>query len=276
MAVSAMSDHSHNAVQFDSPKVFQRKLRNKYSRYFNAKYSRCGRLGDKFYFCDEMDGIKHITAGLNYIMRQGLHHGITATPFGYRYSSVNTLFRKELGKSANTALIINEKRYKYLSGKTQVPLSQPMSEDGLLLLENIIDVSYVESVYVTPRNFLLQMNKITDERVREEQMQELSNTQPITIDVIEKGTADFDARSILANEHGRVDKNLLTDIDLCELIDSFYIPRIVKGKIEMASPYILTREQRIRLANNIWGDMQAARKRINQKQLARCMCLSYE
>ena len=103
-----------------------------------------------------------------------------------------------------------------------------MDINGLLFREDIIDTSYVEQVYVTPRNYLFQMNKLSDDRSIDEQKKEKSATPLITIEVIEDGTPDFDVEQLLRNEQGRVNKSKMTDMELCRLIDGFYIPWLKK------------------------------------------------
>ena len=43
-----------------------------------------------------------------------------------------------------------------------------MTDSGMLFQEDIIDTSYVEQVYITPRNYIFQMNKLSDEKWLEE------------------------------------------------------------------------------------------------------------
>ena len=88
-----MTTHNHKLVQTDNVVALSQKDRYAYSRFFNAKYSRSGRLGEKYVFEVEVTGIHHTTVALNYVLRQGLHHGLAATPFGYPHCSVNSFFR---------------------------------------------------------------------------------------------------------------------------------------------------------------------------------------
>lgn len=287
-----MSSHWHIIVLSENPKALVKKFRYAYTRYFNAKYNRTGRLGEKEVFFTVIEGIHRLTAALNYVNRQGLHHGVTATPFGYPHCSANAFFRDDLGRHAPDArsLILPERRHRYLLKETSVPKNSRMHESGLLLREDVLDTAYVEQVYLTARNYLYQMNKLSGERSLDEQKKEDSDTPLITIDLIEKGTPGFDVKRMLTNEQGRINKTLMTDKELCELIDDIYVPRIKRGA-ENLTLYACSRQERIGLAETIATDLvklQNARiqdrhpylgrsglvgKTVSEAQLRRCLAI---
>ena len=188
LAEGFLSTHWHSIVQTDNPVYFARRSRYAYTRHFNAVYGRMGRLGERKAFITEIDGIARLMTAINYVNRQGLHHGLTATPFAYPHCSANAYFRKELGKDYSETIrqTPREQRHHYLTRNVKVPVRYRMDEQGLLLREDIIDSAYVEQIYITPRNFLFQMNKYTDERTEEDQKKEKSDTPIITIDLIEQ------------------------------------------------------------------------------------------
>ena len=149
--------HFHSLLQSDCPAEVITQSRYSYSRYFNARYKRKGRLAEKRGFILEVDGYYHTLAALNYVNRQGLHHGISPTPFGYRHCSANAFFSKQLGKAAPSELMPAPQRYKYLPKGIHLPASYRMDTSGLLLREDILDIAQVEAIYVTPRNYIYQM-----------------------------------------------------------------------------------------------------------------------
>ena len=102
------------------------------------------------------------------------------------------------------------------------------------------------------------MNKCTDGRTEEDQKQEKSDTPVITIDLIERGTTDFDRKRLLLNEQGKVNKIMMTDLELCHLIDDCYIPQM-KGKDETATLYALSLSERTNLFEAIRRDCQRSR-----------------
>ena len=261
LAEGFLSTHWHSIVLTDDPVYFTRRQRYAYTRHFNAIYGRRGRLGEKQAFITEIDGIVRLMTAINYVNRQGLHHGLTATPFAYPHCSVNAYFRKELGKDSpvnNTSLMPPWLRHQHLTRNIRIPQRYRMDENGLLLREDIIDAAYVEQIYITPRNFLFQMNKYTDEKTEEDQKKEKSDTPVITIDLIEHGTPEFDLKSLLLNEQGRVNKSMMTDLELCHLIDDFYIPRM-KGDHGNATLYTLAQSERTTLFEAIRRDCQRSR-----------------
>ncbi len=98
LAEGFLTTHYHGLLRTMSLEAVTRADRNAYSRYFNTKYHRRGRLAERKFFFIEIDGLHHTMAALNYVIRQGLHHGIAATPFGWPHCSANSFFRKDLGK----------------------------------------------------------------------------------------------------------------------------------------------------------------------------------
>ena len=281
LADGFMSSHLHLGLQTDGHVGVVGKFRYSYSRYFNSKYGRRGRLGLKDYLHLELDGLYHIQTCLSYIMRQGLHHGITSTPFGYPHCSANVIFQKELGKDADSRLMPDSRRYKYLPSKTVIPPSYRMSSSGLLLREDIVDVKYVEEIYLSPRNFLYQMNRISDEKWEQEQRGEKSASPIITLEVIEKPLVPDELRVMRNNEFGKIDKRRMTDVELCSLIDNHFLPKVCG---EHTSIYALSGSSRNALANRIWNEMTSMRERrqdkfpsktISEKQLSRCLALKY-
>ena len=144
-----MSTHFHSMAFTDRLKELIRIERYSYTRYFNAKYERKGRLGEMKPFILPIEGLYHITVALNYVLRQGLHHGITATPFGYPHCSANAFFRKELGRTPPEKLMPPELRYKYLPDRSSVPADFRMDASGLLLREDILDTSIILSQFKT-------------------------------------------------------------------------------------------------------------------------------
>ena len=217
-------------------------------------------------------------------MRQGLHHGITSSPFGYPYCSVNVIFQRELGKYSTTQLLPESRRYKYLPSHVVIPPTYRMDRSGLLLREDIVDVKYVEEIYLSPRNFLYQMNRVSDDRWELEQREENSSSPVITLELIEGAGSPDEVRRMKVNEQGRADKRRMTDLELCSLIDKHYLPSIYESSRSPVSIYGLSLSSRNDLANRIWEDvrsMQARRqdrypsKTVTEGQLIRCLALRY-
>lgn len=283
LAEGFMTTHNHSLVQTDCYKEVVHRSRYAYTRYFNAKYQRSGSLGEKRSFSLEVDGLYHTTSALNYVIRQGLHHGLASTPFEYPHCSANAFFRNELGKTDNPRLIADGLRHHHLPrNKSLPPGKYRMSENGLLLREDIIDTAYVEEIYVSARNFLFQMNKLSSDRDNDEQRQE-NDTPPITVELIESGVPDFESKQAKVFEQGRVDRNRMTDLELCSIVDEDIIPRYCK-RGRGSSIYQLKESERGQICEMLWQECCQSRyrrdfqhylsgKTITEAQLLRCLYL---
>ena len=288
-----LTTHHHLGVQTDNHKELFYRFRNAYSRYFNTKYHRKGRLGERKYFSLEINGLHHTMTMLNYVIRQGLHHGLSETPVGYPHCSANAFYREALGKADAPVLIDAGKRHLYLPSNISVPPLYRMNASGLLLREDILDTAYVEEIYITPRNFLFQMNKLTDEKDLLDQQKE-NETPPVTMSAIESGIPEFDLHQALINEQGRVNHSRMTDLELCRVIDDVLVPRYCRGSREKTI-YDLPRKIRARLGEALWQENShiskgrfihpgflvrssgyLGGKTVTEQQLRRCLCLQYD
>ena len=277
-----MTTHNHSLVQTDDPGEVMHRSRYAYTRFFNAKYGRKGMLGERECFSLEVEGLHHITAALNYVLRQGLHHGLSSTPFEYPFCSANSFFRKELGKIEDPALIRNSSRHLFLPRNRSLPPDKyRMSSGGLLLREDIIDTAYVEEIYISPRNFLFQMNITSGRDIREQQ--EENSTPPITVDKIESGVPGFNIKDVRTCEQGRVDRNRMTDLELCSIVDSQLVPRYCKGG-QRVSVYSLSASRRADICEMLWKEScqslylkvpgrYLSGKHVTESQLRRCLCI---
>ena len=284
LADGYLSTHQHTMAQTDHPRELMFRSRNAYARYFNTKYKRRGRLGEKQYFLSEIEGLYHTLAGLNYVNRQGLHHGLVSTPFEYPHCSANAFFRKQLGKNNPPALMPLHNRNRFLPSNISIPPAYRMNASGLLLREDILDTAYVEELYITPRSFLFQMNRIGDEVRDLEAQKKENNTTPVTLEIIERGVPDFDSGLTRTFEQGKVNYRRLTDIELCGIIDKELIPKMFDNPDE-ASVYSLSLSRRVKLYDWLWQKNQQSRyqqkdtllngKFFSEAQLKRCLCMTY-
>lgn len=279
IAEGFMSDHFHICVQTDSPQELLFKMRNAYVRYFNSRYHRNGRLAERNAFVSEIDGACHLTACVSYVLRQGLHHGLTTTVFEYPYTSANALFKRELGKTADAPQMPEKSRYQYLLRSTCIDPSIRMDNTGQLFREDVIDTHFTENIFITPKNFNYHMHRPSDASWISEQT-EKEEGNPVTLDAIERGVC-HDTEALLNNERGRVDSRHMTDMQLCELIDKKYLPRY--SKKEFSSIYAIKLSEREAIANKISADLKrdALRKSgrqffVTDKQLVRCLALKKE
>ncbi|MBO7584775.1 MAG: hypothetical protein J6T09_03815 [Bacteroidales bacterium] len=289
LADGFMTTHYHVLVQTTSLKEFVRRTRYAYARYFNTKNHRTGRLGEERYFNLVIDGHHHSIAALNYVIRQGLHHGVATTPFEYPYCSAGAYFRQELGRFITPPLMKDHNRHRYLPSNVKIPTNYRMSADGQLLREDILDVTWVEQAYVTPKNFLFQMGKFADAKDIQNQKEE-NQLPPVTMETIEAGVPGFSLSEAEAFERSKGNPRAMTDLELCAYIDTQLLPKSLRQQPAAtsqpaASIYLLSQPERAKLANWIWrksredlyqkgsADSPFANKTVTEPQLRRCLAL---
>ena len=175
---SFMSTHTHQLVQTDNPDEFMYCFRLPYCMYFNHKYRRQGRLGEKRHFSTEISGYHHITAAVSYVLRNALHHGIAPIPYAYPHCSANAIFRKEMGKFSSERVLPARSVHKYIGRRAEFPSNYRMSESGVFLRESVLDIPQIENIFVTPRAFNYYMARKSGEEWENEQ-RNCSNQPPM-------------------------------------------------------------------------------------------------
>ena len=257
LAYSIMSNHTHIGVRTEDPYAFMKAFRYPYNRYFNQRYGRKGILGERHFFQSEIDGIYHFLAMISYILRNALHHGVSATPFGYRYSSIRALFREELGYFEDPKLMPKKSQYHFLPGNDPLPDGFKMDASGLILPQSVIDIADVEHQFSTARTFLYYMNRLSGEAWEKEQLQDAVNAPPVTIEQIESIIRYQDLKTMLGNEHGRANYNAINDIQVCDIIDKMLVD---------SSVYEVSQDEIERMAKYLRGTYH-----ISQDQANRCL-----
>lgn len=263
LADSIMSNHIHECIRTSSLNEVIKRHRYKYARYFNAKYHRKGRLGERHAFTVELDGLYHTLAAISYVFRNPLHHGITATPLAYLHSSARVIFSKDIWSGSPKNIIPKHKQRTFLPSHNTCPEGYRMDTNGLILREDVIDTSDVEHLYGTPRAFLYYMNRLSGEEWQKEQKQDNVNATPITIRIIENGISMQTMEQMLRNEHGRNDYRKMSDINLCEFIDKNILPEIGKTSV-----YLLTASEKQKIAQFLY-----LQNRLPEAQIKRCLAM---
>ena len=261
LAESIMSTHLHKCVRTEWPEELVESHRRKYSRYYNARYKRRGRLGERKPFLITLEGLYHNLAALSYTLRNPLHHGMTPTPFAYPHCSARTIFRKDLGFDIIPDLMPGHNVRAHLPGRCRCPEGWRMDKSGLLLREAVIDTADVEHMYGTPRNFLYHMNRLSGEEWKREQEKDKERIQPITIETIENGITQQSLTQMLHNEHGRNDYRRMTDMQLCHMIDKVILP-----ELNIESVYLLSLQKKSAIAEYLFREY-----RLSETQIKRCL-----
>ena len=275
LADAVMSNHFHTVLSSPDIKLFSKRLRYSYTRYFNCKYRRKGKLGERRAFAKELKGIARICTAISYVLRNPLHHGVSATPFGYRFSSIGSLFTKELGLGYSMAQKEVSKRslHKWLPKGVALPAGYIIEESGVISRKCFTNTIQTEILYGSVRNFLFQMTRVSGEDWIKEQERDGKNYgKPITLEDIESPVFQDYATSnnrdwlnvLYSYEKMRHHNEIIQDFELCSIID-----KSVKSHFKKESVYALSRKEKESLA-----DIISKRYHIfNSQQMARCMAL---
>ena len=267
LADAEMSTHCHIGILSPKPTDFCRSTRIRYSKYFNHKYNRKNRFGDVGCYMSLMNGPAHICTAISYILRNGLHHGISSTAFGYPYCSVNTLFSNDLRRTNQFNIISARNEISsFLPRNSRFPDYYIMSDNGVFLRESFEEVQLVESFYVSPRAFLYNMNRLSSEEWIREQEKDGNECTPVTLQSMELVRSESEISAMLRAERGHAFINKTdNDFNLCETVDNNLLRKFHKSSV-----YDLSIEQKRRIANILQYDLKAT-----QSQISRILALEY-
>jgi hypothetical protein len=260
---SFMSTHCHELVQTEVPDDLMYNFRLPYSMYFNRKYHRSGKLGEKIHFTMEVVGYHHLLAAASYVLRNALHHGIVPIPYAYPHCSANAIFMKEMAK-APCQRLIDPRHYRQFIGKTaEYPDSYKMSENGIFLRESVLDIPQVENLFATPRTYNWYMSRKSSEEWEAEQAKDQNGKAPINLAAIETGVKTDSIAKMQIYESGKENYRRPSDIDICMEIDRNILPKYGKPSI-----YMLTRLEKQKIAEHLYRNLK-----IGEKQIQRCLAM---
>lgn len=261
LADAEMTNHVHLGIFTDHPQQYAASLRMSYTKYFNRKYGRQGRFGEKYTFQLKVTGFVHLMVMLNYILRNGLHHAAAATALGYPYCSARYMFTEDIGSQIDLpAPMSRGDMAVYLPRHAEFPDEYLMSAQGVFVRSSFMELRRAEQYYTSPRNYLYQMNRLTDESWSQEQLKDGTGS-PITLSMVEQADEKSVAR-MLNNEHGRhFSRSRLQDLDVCRLIDQDLLPAYGVNSV-----YLLSSAQKARLARQLSYEY-----RLPEAQIRRCL-----
>ena len=261
LAESFMSTHTHQTIQTAAPDEFMYNFRRPYSLYFNNKYQRTGRLGERDHFAMEVNGYHHQVAAISYTLRNALHHGVVSIPYSYPHCSVNAIFRREMGKFTDEKILPRSQTYKHLSRRAEFPDSYKMSESGVFLRESVLDIPQVENLFVTPRAFNYYMSRKSSEEWDKEQAKDGNGQAPINLTSIENGILLHNTNQMHAFEAGKADYRKITDIELCTMLDN-----LARTRYGRHSVYQLTRQEKAQIAEELYKTLH-----LSEALIRRCL-----
>lgn len=270
LAEAFISTHHHGCYLTSLPRELMHIHRTSYTKYFNNKYGRTGSLGEKGFFMQEIDGLRHQVSAITYVLKNPVHHGISATPFAYPYCSANAFFRKDLGKDFSPRLLTSEQIRMSLPRRAEFDPSWKMGTEGVFLRESVLETAMVESLYSTPQAFNYMLSRKSGEDWVKEQDMDSVSCPPVTLENIESplftgGLGKEDSLfHMLQNERSRFNRSVMTDLRLCGIVDM----ELVSGKAPR-TVYQLSNEEKICLANELHR-----RFHCGKEQIRRCLAMN--
>ena len=260
---SFQSTHCHKMVQTEDPVEFMYVMRQSYSKYFNRKYDRHGKVGEKMHFTLEIVGLYHHLAAMTYVLRNALHHGLVPIPYAYPHCSVNAIFQKEMGKRPPEKLLDERYFHRFTGKKAKWPSYYWMSESGVFLRESVLDIVQVENMYTSPRAFNYYMSRKSGEEWEKEQEKDKTGVAPVRLESIEAGIKSQTVEKMLIYESGRSDYRKISDIDLCTEIDRNIVPRYSKTSV-----YHLSRSEKQQIGEQLYRQYH-----LPEAQIRRCLAM---
>lgn len=256
---SFMSTHTHQMAQTRSPKDLMYCFRRAYSLYFNHKYMREGRLGEKSHFSMEVVGYNHILAAMSYVLRNAVHHGVSPIPYAYPHSSVNAIFRAEMGKPIQDDLLHQRSFYKFIGKSVDYPEEYKMHKSGVFLRESVLDIPQVEGLFGTPRAFNYFMTRKSSEEWAREQARDNVDIPPFTLESIERNVGMQDMDKMLLFENGKANYRTISDMELCTEADA-----LCRLRYEKHSVYQLSVQEQRQLAEYLYSKYKISPSRIKR------------
>lgn len=260
---SFMSTHTHQLVQTRCPEEFMYNFRQPYTMYFNNKYHRKGRLGERHHFTVEITGHHHTVAAASYVLRNALHHGIAPIPYAYPHCSANAIYSKEMGKFNNEPLLPEKSYYKYIGRRCKYQDSYKMTESGVFTRESVLDIPQVEALYGTPRAFNYYMSRKSSEEWEAEQQKDGNSLASVNLEIIEKGVGLHKNDRMHLFENGKADYRKTSDIELCTELDA-----LARTRFEKHSVYELSLKEKEETAEYLYKV-----RHLNESQIRRCLVL---
>jgi len=167
LAFALMSDHVHIVLNSSAYSNFVSIFRNSYTRHFNKKYRRVGRLGETGYYCIKLIGTQHIVAAISYVLRNPVHHGVVKSPYEYEFSSSSCYFNKFFARKIvyePCKISINALDKSGLLSKksfAKIKMNCRLNQEGKIYYLDFLDVPFVENQYISGRRFCYYMTRFS-------------------------------------------------------------------------------------------------------------------
>lgn len=267
LAYSIMSTHVHIVCECENPSDLVKRIRSSYTQMFNYRYCRKGSLGEESFFSDILEGRRHVTTAISYVVRNPLHHEVCSNPYAYPFSSVSQYFKNAMDRFSPDMGNMEEKgRYRsdIIRRKNVLPDNVGLwKHSGMIKMEDVIDNVMVEGYFGSYRAFMYGLSRNDYEKWSEEQYEDNVAVDPVTIKTIEPFLSEEETAAIMKQNYNWLKEKRITDIELCDIIDRTHLPRL--GKSGYAQ---LTAREADAIRRRL---LHAFKSRISSKQLDRCL-----
>ena len=250
-AFAFMSTHVHMVVQSPDISRFVSNYRNSYTKWFNYKYGRTGRLGERYFYTVPLDSFYRILHAVNYVLRNPVHHLVADTAIGYEFCSARYVFTEDLNMDEPRS---NRRCSRFYPENVPLPKSLWLNENGMISPKSFLEIPAVENLYMTVKNYMFYMNRPSYSDLDKPNAGE----KPLTINNIEPSC---DIEELQQNERKRSVKDFVKDMDLCRLID--------KEILSERSYAQLTDREKKRVASQVSSRLP----RCPLKQIYRCLAI---
>ncbi len=265
-AFAVMSNHVHLVVQCDCPRKFIKTLRSSYTQSFNRRYFRDGKLGEEGFFQIELHGTQHIIDALTYVMQNPWHHKIVSNPFAYQYSSMALYFKDTDNILCNNVGGIEKeppKCKRLLSKYIRPPKGLSYDVFGMVQPISFIEVNLVENIFGSYNAFQFMTHRKNYAEWKNAQLSEAEDMPIINLRSIEPLLGSEDIHRIENGGNRWIKERGLTDMDICRMVDEYYVPRLKKRSYAE-----LTFCERERIMKNI---LEKNPHRTSKSQVLRCI-----
>jgi hypothetical protein len=252
-AYAFMSTHVHIIVQSSDCSKFILLYRSAYTRWFNHKYGRTGRLGERYYHTVPLETPYRILHAVNYVLRNPVHHLVCDSALGYEFNSARYVFAQDFSVRE---LPGSRRTTPFLSRKITLPSSFQLNDKGMISPESFLEIKSVENLYGTVKSFMYYINRSSFRDLDKPSSEE---EKPVTIDVIEPS---FSIEELQDNERKRSVKDYVKDIDICRIIDKECLKGLTYARI--------TERDRVRITNILLRRFNGF---ISLKQIQRCLAV---
>lgn len=233
LAYAIMSSHVHLIVITGYPAAYIQRIRSSYTQMFNIRYHRKGALGEPSFFSLELKGRHHVAAAISYVLRNPSGHEVCVNPYDYPFSSIRLYFK---------SLIISPVQQKHshgVNGKkgmhprlisvtNSLPDWVDIDPDGQINPDQIVCSDLVEGYFGSYNAFNFALSRRDYEQWNTQQMNDELSLDPVTLASIEPYMSAEEVSRILRQNPGWIKDKRIKDIDLCNMVDSEYVPQYHK------------------------------------------------